>query len=96
MTPMYQVDCLLEWSDEGRAEARTPLDGLACIESLAGGHKMTVRALDLSESGLAFSSSRAPKVGEQLRIEVGGFLLEVVVRNVRKEMCGYRVGTENL
>jgi hypothetical protein len=95
---MYSVCCDLEWSDEWRAHDRSPLDAEAQVAWK--GHngelpEISATVLELSQGGLSFVCAMPPKVGDALRIRLGGLWLEAIVRNVCRQGHEYRVGAEN-
>ena len=77
-----------------RAERREALDDvaeLACTNSARRARSLTV---DLCEGGLSLVCAIAPELGELVRLNLRGLVIEGRVRHVVREGETYRIGIE--
>lgn len=77
---------------ERRSALREAFPGVARVEFERSGEGGDAVTVDLGDDGLCLVSPVEPRVGESLRIELAGFVVEGYVRNVASAGHGYRVG----
>ena len=77
-----------------RAARREPFDGVAELECGASGRRARVLTIDLCEGGVSVVSAVAPQMGELVRVDLNGLVLQGRVRHVEREGALYRFGVE--
>ena len=82
-----------------RGPVRERLDGVAEVVHAGTGQRVRGVTVDLGEGGLSLVCSLEPSLGDLLRIEVSGLVVEARVRHVAAESSAlfretFRIGLE--
>ncbi len=90
----YDEDRGLASATERRGAGRDSLDGAVEFRCAATGERGRGVMVDVGEGGFCLLSPTAPAIGDQLCIEVRGFLIEARVCHLARPGVLWRIGVE--
>jgi len=78
-----------------RLAQRESLDGVSELVCATSGRKSRVLTIDFAEGGISVMCKVAPELGELVRLDVGGLVVEGRVRHIAADGEHFRIGIES-